>query len=372
MLAARNMTVPTPPACPEEIRVDLGTRSYSVVVGGGVLPEVGDRLAALGHAGRCAIVTDETVAALYLEGLDASLRAAGFDPVAITLPDGEQHKTLASLALIFDQLLPSGIDRHTVLVALGGGVIGDLTGFAAATLLRGLPVVQVPTTLLAQVDAAIGGKTAVNHSTGKNLIGAFHQPSAVFADVSTLRTLPDRELRAGLAEVVKYGVIGDATLFGEIEQGADALLARDPAVLTRVVVASCRQKAAVVEVDEREETGLRAVLNFGHTVGHGLEAVTGYRRYLHGEAVAIGMVAAARISQALGVCDGTVADRLIAVLGQLGLQTTMPSELRTPALAAAMQRDKKAVGGRIRFVGVEAVGRTRVIELEVSEILKHL
>jgi 3-dehydroquinate synthase len=371
MLAARNHSV-TLPARPDEIRVDLGARAYSVVVGTGLLPELGERLAALGLTGRCAIVTNETVGALYLAPVEESLRGAGFEPIVVTVPDGESHKSRASLDRIYDRLLPMGIDRRTPLVALGGGVVGDLTGFAAATLLRGVPVVQVPTTLLAQVDAAIGGKTAINHPAGKNLVGAFHQPRLVVADVATLRTLPERELLAGLAEVVKYGVIGDARLFGRLEDQAPALLAREPDVLVAAVTASARQKAAVVAADEREEGGERAVLNFGHTVGHALEAVTDYRRYLHGEAVAVGMVAAARVSHALGVCDAEVGTRIERLLSGLGLPTAVPAELRTPALAAAMQRDKKSRSGRIRFVAVETIGRTRFVDIDGSEILKLL
>jgi len=371
MLAARNHSV-TPSAPADEIRVDLGPRTYTAVVGTGLLAGAGERLAALGLRGRCAVVTNETVGALYLPAVERSLRAGGFEPIVVTVPDGEAHKSLETLSGIYDRLLPMGIDRRTALVALGGGVIGDLTGFAAATLLRGLPVVQVPTTLLAQVDAAIGGKTAINHPAGKNLIGAFHQPRLVLADVATLQTLPARELLAGLAEVVKYGVIGDAGLFERLEAQAGALLAGDPEVLAPVVAASARQKAAVVAADECEERGERAVLNFGHTVGHALEAVTDYRRYLHGEAVAVGMVAAARVSAALGLCDGEVETRIEALLRGLGLPTAVPPELRTPALAAAMRRDKKTRDGRIRFVAVEAIGRTRFVDVDGSEILKLL
>jgi 3-dehydroquinate synthase len=342
------------------------------VVGTDLLAEAGERMAEIGLAGRCAVITNETVGALYLPAVEQSLRAAGFEPTVVTVSDGEAYKSRETLDRIYDHLLPIGIDRHTALVALGGGVVGDLTGFAAATLLRGVPVVQVPTTLLAQVDAAIGGKTAINHPAGKNLIGAFHQPRLVLADVATLRTLPERELLAGLAEVVKYGVIGDAALFERLEAEAPALLARDPDALAPVVASSARQKAVVVATDEREEGGERAVLNFGHTVGHALEAVSDYRRFLHGEAVAVGMVAAARVSHALGVCDAEVGARIERLLSGLGLPTAVPSELRTPALAAAMQRDKKARGGRIRFVAVESIGRTRFVDIDGSEILKLL
>jgi 3-dehydroquinate synthase len=270
---------------------------------------------------------------------------AGFTPVVVEIPDGEEHKTLATLGTIFDALLRAGIERRTPLVALGGGVVGDVTGFAAATLLRGLPVVQVPTTLLAQVDAAIGGKTAIDHPVGKNLIGAFHQPRLVLADVGTLATLPTRELLAGLAEVVKYGVIGDAALFAALERDPDAVRTGDPERLVSIVAACARQKAAVVAADELEERGERATLNFGHTVGHALEAVTQYGRFLHGEAVAIGMVAAARVSAALGVCDASIGARIERVLGRLGLPVAVPADVPPATLAGAMRRTRNRPTG---------------------------
>ncbi len=365
------MTVPTDRST-EVVLVDLGDRSYPIVVGTGILASVGERLAALGYAGRCGLLTSERVGALYRAPVLDSLRAAGFDPLVVEIPDGEEHKSLAGLNAVYDRLLESGIERGSPLVALGGGVIGDMGGFAAATLLRGLPVVQVPTTLLAQVDAAIGGKTGVNHARGKNLIGAFHQPRFVIADVDTLATLPPRELAAGLAEVIKYGVIGDAALFAEIEGRLDDLLRLDRDLVVRVVATSCRQKAAVVSADEREVTGLRATLNFGHTVGHAVETLTDYRRFLHGEAVAIGMVAAARVSQALGLCDGRAVARIRDVAARAGLPTELPADLAPPALAGAMRGDKKSHRGTIRFVALEEIGRVRLVELTGAEIAKHL
>ncbi len=356
----------------EEIRVDLDSRSYAVVVGEGLLDELGPRLAALGFGGRCGVVTSDRVGALYRAPVERSLRLAGFEPVVVVVPDGEEHKSLATLSRIYDALLGAGVERTMPVVALGGGVIGDLTGFAAATLLRGLPVVQVPTTLLAQVDAAIGGKTAVDHPAGKNLIGAFHQPRLVVADVATLATLPRRELLAGLAEVVKYGVIGDAALFTRIERAPEALLSLAPDALVAVVASCARQKAAVVSADEREERGERAVLNFGHTVGHAIEAATTYGRYLHGEAVAMGMVAAARVSHALGICKAGTVDRIRAVLRALGLPVDLPVDVPPAALVTAMRADKKSSKGRIRFVAVEGVGRVRFVELTAQEIAQHL
>jgi len=355
-----------------EVHVDLGARSYPVVIGAGLLAEVGPRLAAAGYRGRCALVTSERVGALYREPVAASLGQAGFAPVAVEIPDGEEHKNLAWLAVLYDRLLDAGVERRSPLIALGGGVVGDLAGFAASTLLRGLPLVQVPTTLLAQVDAAIGGKTGINHALGKNLIGAFHQPRLVVIDVATLRTLPRREFVAGLAEVIKYGVIRDAELFATLEARLEALLGLEEAVLVPVVAACCRHKAAVVAADEREEGGERAVLNFGHTVGHALEVLTEYRRLLHGEAVAIGMVAAARVSRTLGLCDATTVERLERLVRRAGLPTEMPDDITAPALALAMHTDKKTAAGRIRFVCVEAIGRTRLVELSAEQVADQL
>jgi 3-dehydroquinate synthase len=361
------------PATSEEtVRVELGARSYDVVVGVDLVDELGARLAALGFSGRCGLVTSERVGVLYRARVERSLVAAGFTPIVVEIPDGEEHKTLATLGRVFDALLGGGIERQTPLVALGGGVVGDVTGFAAATLLRGIAVVQVPTTLLAQVDAAIGGKTAVDHPVGKNLVGAFHQPRLVLADVATLATLPRRELVAGLAEVVKYGVIGDPALFATLERDPDAVLTAEPAALVPVVAACARQKAAVVAADEREERGERATLNFGHTVGHALETVTGYGRFLHGEAVAVGMVAAARVSASLDVCEAAVVGRIARVLERLGLPTALPSDVPATALGRAMTADKKSAGGRIRFVAVERIGRVKLVPITAQDIVDRL
>jgi len=353
----------------EEVRVELGPRSYPVVVAAGVLAETGPRLAAAGFGGRCALVTSERVGALYREPVLDSLRAAGFAPAVVEIPDGEEHKNLAWLAVLYDRLLDAGLERCSPLVALGGGVVTDLAGFAAATLLRGLPSVLLPTTLLGQIDAAIGGKTGVNHVLGKNLIGAFHQPRLVLADVDTLATLPRREVLAGLAEVIKTAAIGDAALFAELEERLERVVGLEREVVIPVVAACVRYKARVVAEDEQEGRG---VLNFGHTVGHALEALTGYKELLHGEAVAIGMVAAARVSVALGRCRAEVTRRLIALLKRAGLPTDIPSGLTPAALALAMRSDKKSTGGRIRFVCLEEIGRTAFVELSAEEIVNHL
>ena len=355
-----------------EIRVELGPRTYPIVVGGGVLAELGPRLAALGFRGRCGVVTNDRVAALWGEPALASLRAEGFDPLVVTLPDGEAHKTVSSLEVVWDAMLAAGVERATPLVGLGGGVVGDIAGFAAATLLRGLPLVQVPTTLLAQVDSAIGGKTGVNHPAGKNLLGAFHQPRFVLCDVDLLGTLPRRELLAGLAEVVKYGVIGEPALFADLEARLGALLALERAPLVAAVAASARHKAGVVSRDEHETTGERATLNFGHTVGHAVEQLTGYERFLHGEAVAIGMVAAARVSRALGRCGDEPVGRVRGLLERAGLPVETPPELTRDALARAMRADKKSAGGCIRFVAMQDVGRVELVELTSTEIANHL
>jgi 3-dehydroquinate synthase len=356
----------------EEVRLELGERSYPIVVGANVLEEVGPRLAALGFRGRCALVTSERVNALHGGAVAASLRGAGLRPALIEIPDGEEHKNLAWVAVVYERLLEAGVDRRSPVIALGGGVVSDLAGFTAATLLRGLPTAVVPTTLLAQVDAAVGGKTGVNHARGKNLIGAFHQPRLVLADVAVLSTLPRRELVAGLAEVIKYGAIGDAALFARLESDLDAIIAGSPDVLVPIVAACCRQKAAVVADDEREERGGRAVLNFGHTVGHAVEALTEYKTLLHGEAVAIGMVAAARVSRALGRCTAGPAERLERLLKRAGLPTDIPNGLTPAALALAMQYDKKSADGRIRFVCLRDIGRTEFVELSAQEIVGTL
>jgi 3-dehydroquinate synthase len=353
------------------IKVNLGDRSYPISVGENNLAELGAALRAANFGRRLGIVTDATIAALYLQPVEQSLRGAGFDCEPIFLPAGEEHKNLAALATIYDGLIDARFERGSALVALGGGVIGDVTGFAAATYLRGIPYVQVPTTLLAQVDSSVGGKTAVNHREGKNLIGAFYQPRLVWIDVAVLRSLPPRELVAGLAEVIKYGVIADAAFFSRLEAKLDDILKGDAAMLAEVVAASCAIKAAVVEKDERE-SDLRAILNFGHTVGHALEAVTRYERFLHGEAVAIGMVQAARISVAEGACDRPSFERIRALIARAGLPVELPGDVNVPELIKHMEIDKKSAAGKIKFVLCENIGRTRFHALAPGEIAARL
>lgn len=293
----------------------------------------------------------------YARRAEKSLVAAGFDPVQIVVPAGETAKNLATVHACYDKLAAHRLERKSFIVALGGGVVGDLAGFVAATYLRGIPFVQVPTTLLAQVDSSVGGKVGVNLKAGKNLVGAFHQPRFVLCDLDTLRTLPEREFRAGLAEVIKYGIIYDAALFRALERDMDKLLARDQKLLTAVVARCCEIKAEVVGQDETE-SGLRAILNFGHTIGHGLEAISRYGKYLHGEAISVGQAAAARLSaQQLGLSDVEVR-RIIILLRGAGLPTSVNlNHAQRRGLTAAMKLDKKVSGGEIKFVLARRIGR---------------
>ncbi|MEJ7807418.1 MAG: bifunctional shikimate kinase/3-dehydroquinate synthase AroKB [Telluria sp.] len=335
------------------LNVDLGERSYPISIGAGLLA---DPALLLQHiAGRkVAIVTNTTVAPLYLEQVAGPLRAAGRDVHTIVLPDGEEYKNWASLMQVFDALLANKCDRKTTMVALGGGVIGDLTGFAAASYMRGVPFVQIPTTLLSQVDSSVGGKTGLNHPLGKNMIGAFYQPRAVLADTATLATLPERELSAGLAEVIKHGAIIDAVFFDWIEHNIEALMARSPQALAYAISRSCEIKADVVRQDEREG-GLRAILNFGHTFGHAIEAGLGYGQWLHGEAVGCGMVMAADLSHRAGLVDFATVARMRALVAAAGLPVEAP-DLGTARWLELMEVDKKNEGGAIKFILMKPLG----------------
>ena len=312
----------------------------------------------LPRAGDAVVVSNPTVHALYGDALARQLSPSFRRVSSVLLPDGEQHKNWQSLNLIFDHLLAHGCDRKTVLFALGGGVVGDITGFAAATYMRGIPFVQVPTTLLAQVDSSVGGKTAINHPLGKNMVGAFHQPLRVVCDLSTLDSLPDRELKAGLAEVIKYGPIADLTLLAWLEAHMQALLDRDRSALSHAVRRSCEIKALVVGEDERE-SGLRAILNFGHTFGHAIEAGMGYGQWLHGEAVACGMVLASDLSAELGLIDPAFAERLRALVARAGLPVQAPA-LPLDRWFELMSVDKKAASGDIRYVLLNEPGQAIV------------
>lgn len=341
----------------ETVRVDLGERAYTIHIGAGVLDDA--RLYAPHVAGRgVAVITNEVVAPLYLERLERALRRAGAQVTAIVLPDGEQTKNWTTLERVFDRLLAERFGRDTIVVALGGGVIGDLAGFAAAVYQRGVPYVQVPTTLLAQVDSSVGGKTAINHPRGKNMVGAFHQPLAVISDIATLDTLPDRELRAGLAEVIKHGFALDAEFVLWLEANMGRLLRRDGVALAYAVRRSCELKTAVVALDERE-SGRRALLNFGHTFGHAIETAQGYGTWLHGEAVAAGMVMAADLAVRLALLERSQAARLQTLLVRAGLPVSNP-HIAPARLLELMRVDKKAERGRLRFVLLSAPGRALV------------
>ena len=336
---------------PQTITVELGDRSYPIFIGNGLLGS-GFNLAPYVVGPDCLVVTNETVAPLYLDAVKANLGGKSIE--SISLPDGEEYKTLETVQSILDVLVSSGANRDATIVALGGGVVGDIAGFAAACYMRGINFVQVPTTLLAQVDSSVGGKTGVNHPGGKNLIGAFHQPQAVLIDTDTLKRLPDRELKAGLAEVIKYGAIADADFLAWLEDNVEALVTRDPQALAKAIQRSCELKAEVVAEDERE-AGRRAILNFGHTFGHAIERCQGYGEWLHGEAVAAGMVMAAKLS-GLDLDD---TGRLSALIRSAGLPTSPPA-IAADELLEAMGLDKKVQQKRLRFVLLKSLGNAYV------------
>lgn len=347
------------------LTVDLGARGYPIHIGPGLLDRVELYRPALG-TGRVLVVTNETVAPLYLDRVLAGL--ADRDPASLVLPDGERRKTLDTVSRVYDELMAHRVGRDGTVVALGGGVVGDLAGFAAATWQRGIGFVQIPTTLLAQVDSSVGGKTGVNHPQGKNMIGAFHQPRLVLADTDVLETLPERELSAGLAEVIKYGLIRDAEFFAWLESNIGALRARETDALIHAVERSCRNKAAVVAADERE-AGVRALLNLGHTFGHAIEAALGYGDWLHGEAVGAGMCLAADLSVRLGWLDAADRDRATALIAAAGLPTGLPPGLSRERMLELMSHDKKVLAGRMRLVLLKAIGEAAVTDDFPAEAL---
>jgi 3-dehydroquinate synthase len=351
------------------LQVELGERSYPIHIGRGLLDDA-KLLPQYVKGKRVAIVTNDKVGPLYLDKVGNALRAAGKQVTEIVLPDGEEEKNWASLMKIFDRLLADKCDRKTTLIALGGGVIGDLTGFAAASYMRGVPFVQVPTTLLSQVDSSVGGKTGINHPLGKNMIGAFYQPQAVIADTATLHTLPPRELAAGIAEVIKHGAIIDAPFFDWIETNMARLVSKDDAALAYAIQRSCEIKAEVVRQDEREG-GLRAILNFGHTFGHAIENGLGYGQWLHGEAVGCGMVMAADLSQRLGYIDLATRERIRAVTAAAGLPTVAPN-LGTARWLDLMEVDKKNEGGAIKFILIKPLGSPLITNAPQDLLLQTL
>ncbi len=366
------------PSDASTVHVSLGDRSYDIEIVSGELQRFAERLTdwlarrklTLAAGRPVLVVTDGHVCDTHAALVASGLHLAGFKLEIAVLEPGEATKSLAAASSLYDKLVEMHADRHTVVVAVGGGVVGDLAGFVAATYARGIPFVQVPTTLLAQVDSSVGGKVGVNHPQGKNLIGAFHQPLGVYLDTATLETLPVRDYRSGLAEVVKYGVILDADFFGWLEANMAGLNARDAHVLRHVVSRSCRLKADVVEQDEFERTGLRAVLNYGHTFAHAFEALAGYGELLHGEAVAIGMIYASRLAERLGRIDAATTDRQIALLEAVGLPTRLPDSMSLQAsdIIDRMRLDKKSVGGKLRFVLPARLGHVELVDVHEADV----
>ena len=353
------------------VKVPLADRSYPIRIGVGLLADLGKYCNHLGLGGRCAVISDHTVGKRYRKPAIASLKAAGFKPTYISQPAGERAKTLKNVQACYDKLARHRLERGSFVVALGGGVVGDLAGFVAATYLRGLEFVQVPTTLLAQVDSSVGGKVGVNLKAGKNLVGAFYQPKLVLCDLDVLRTLPARELRSGIAEVIKYGIIYDAKLFARLERNLPKLLAHDSTTLSSVIARCCQIKAEVVGKDERE-AGLRAILNFGHTIGHGLEAISSYGKYLHGEAISIGQVAAAKISEKRTGLPAQDFVRMVSLFEQAGLPTQIKlTALQTKQLFAVMQLDKKVSGGKIKFVLAKRIGQVVSGQIVAPAIIRQ-
>jgi 3-dehydroquinate synthase len=344
------------------VPVTLGERSYDIVLHPGLLATVGNRLSALTTSPKIGVVTDRHVASRYLQGTLRSLTKAGYDPTPIILPPGERTKTLGTIAKILDALARHKFERQSLLLALGGGVIGDVTGFAAAIYQRGIPFVQVPTTLVAQVDSSVGGKTGVDHRLGKNLIGAFYQPRAVLIDPLTLRTLPRREWIAGLAEVIKYGIIADEEFFAFLEREIPALLKLEEEPVIHVIKRSCEIKAQVVAADERE-SDRRRILNYGHTIGHALESLAGYRGLIHGEAVGIGLVQEADLACHMGLCGQEVVERIRSLVQRAGLSERV-SQTSFTSLWGAMQHDKKVVGGRVIGVWPVRIGEVVIRPIE--------
>ncbi len=349
------------------LKVNLGEKSYPIYIGEGILPWIGQYLKEMELGRKVMVVTNPTVGKLYGQTVLDSLKNEGFEVVRDVIPDGEEYKSLESAQILYDTAFNHSLDRKSAVIALGGGVIGDLAGFVAATYMRGIPFIQVPTTLLAQVDSSVGGKVAVNHPRGKNIIGAFYQPRMVYADITTLKTLPEREFRAGMAEVIKYGVIQDREFFEFLEKNHGNIKNLAVPELVRVVETSCSIKARVVEQDETEQN-LRAILNYGHTFGHAFEALTGYKKYVHGEAVAIGMVSAARVAVRLGILDAREGDRIENIIRLFELPLTF-GRLSPEEIIRTMHHDKKALGGKVRYVLPETIGKVRIVSDIPGDIL---
>jgi 3-dehydroquinate synthase len=355
----------------EAVRVKLGLRSYYIYIGAGVLGNLGRRMKELACGKKVMLVSNPAVLNVYGDRVKKSLAGCGFEVVNAEIGAGEGNKTLATAGKLYDAAFSFEMDRKSPVVALGGGVVGDVAGFVAATYMRGVPFIQVPTTLLAQVDSSVGGKVAVNHPGGKNIIGAFYQPRLVLIDINTLKTLPPREVRSGVAEVIKYGVIENAKLFAWLEEHIELLLCGERKALTHVVRESCRIKARVTEKDETEQ-GLRAILNYGHTVGHAVEALAGYGQYTHGEAVSIGMAVAARLAAALGLLPGPDRARIEKLLQRAGLPLELPEEIPAEAVLDKLYHDKKTTGGRLNLVLPELIGKVSVKRDIPAELLTKI
>lgn len=351
------------------VAVDLKERSYNIVIGSRILPKLGLRLKKF-RPSKIAIISNKTIFPLYKDMLFGPLRQYHIVPEIILLPDGEEYKDLLWIYYIHGELLKARFDRNSLLIAFGGGVVGDITGFIASTYMRGIRYMQVPTTLLAQVDSSVGGKTGVNHPLGKNMIGSFYQPSLVLIDVDILRTLPKREFYAGMAEIIKYGVIADSTLFDYLEKNMEDILSLGDGLIN-IIRRSCEIKAEVVSKDEREG-GLRAILNFGHTIGHAIETVTGYKRFLHGEAVAIGMCAAAELAVRMKILRKDEASRLRELVEMYRLPSRIPDDLDVSEMMSAMEVDKKVRAGRLRFILPEAIGKVRIEEDVDRELIRSV
>ena len=357
------------------VPVALGARSYSIQIGSRLIAGLGRTYTDLKLGSRCAVITDSQVGPLYAKHVVESLKAAGAQSVVITIPSGEASKSLKCVDQCYQQLATHRLERKSSVVALGGGVVGDLAGFVAATYLRGIPFIQIPTTLLAQVDSSVGGKTGVNLKAGKNLVGAFYQPRLVLCDLATLRTLPSREFRSGLAEIIKYGIIYDASLFAFLEREMPRILKRQEKPLAHIIARSCEIKAEVVSQDETE-SGRRAILNFGHTIGHAIEAISGYGRFLHGEAISIGQVKAAALSAQLSGLPESDVLRIQRLFEACGLPTHLPlTSLQRRRLFAAMQLDKKVSNGEVQFVLARKIGEVvwgqKVSNDQIESVLVH-
>lgn len=348
------------------LRIDLGKRSYDILVGSGLLDKAGKYVADACKGKSAAIITNERIGNLYAGWVVSNLESAGIRASVTTVPAGERYKTLRTVARIYEKFVDQKLDRGGIVIGLGGGVVGDMAGFAAATYMRGVDFVQIPTSLLAQVDASVGGKTGVDLSRGKNLVGAFHQPRLVLIDISTLATLPKCEFRSGLAEVIKHGIIRDGEYFYFVERNMSAILRLKPDILKPTVERSCEIKADVVRQDERE-SGLRRILNFGHTVGHAVESLTGYRVYKHGEAVAVGMVTAALVSRERGTAEPDLIDQIVSILQAAGLPYKLPDGISHHEIVSAMGLDKKVSQGRLHAVLVDKIGSAYVADDVSSE-----